>query len=195
MKSLLSFALLLAFVLAAPATFAQTTDAYESDAQDLVATLDAQGNFTVLTSALRDTGLDDALASGDTFTLFAPTDEAFQNLPVGTLESLSLEQLTEVLRYHVLVGTVPSQDAVTLDAAPTVQGSELALSTTDGVLSINDATVTTADIEASNGVIHVIDAVLMPELETKDEGTMDGESAMEIEDIEDDGEPTPAPQN
>ena len=162
MKSLFSFVLLFAFVLAAPASLAQETVAYDNETQDLLSTLDARGDFTVLVSALRDTGLDEALASGETFTLFAPTDEAFQQLPEGTLESLSPEKLTEILRYHVLAGAVPSQDAVTLDAALTVQGSELALATADGQLMVNDATVTEADIQASNGVIHVIDAVLMP---------------------------------
>jgi uncharacterized surface protein with fasciclin (FAS1) repeats len=191
---------MLAFVLAAPATTAQTADAYQSDAQDIVATLDAEGTFTVLVSALRDTGLDAALASGETFTVFAPTDEAFRNLPAGTLEGLSPEQLTEILRYHVLVGAVPSQDALALDSAPTVQGGDLALSTADGQLYVNGAAVTAADLEASNGVIHVIDAVLMPEAEMDHDAMEDGsmeekmgdDSAMEMED---DGTPTPAPEN
>lgn len=174
MKSLLSFALLVAMVLAIPATLAQDSEAYSDESKDLLSTLEERGNHTVLVSALRDTGLDEALAAGETFTLFAPTDEAFQKLPEGTLESLSPEQLTGILRYHVLAGTVPSEDAVTLDAAPTVQGSELALSTADGQLMINDATVTEADIQASNGVIHVIDSVLMPKAEMDASAMDDG---------------------
>ena len=191
MKSLLSFFLLLAVVLTAPTSLAQETVAYDNEAQDLLSTLDERGNFTVLVSALRDTGLDEALASGETFTLFAPTDEAFQKLPEGTLESLSPEKLTEILRYHVLAGAVPSQDAVTLDAAPTVQGTDLALATADGQLMINDATVTEADIQASNGVIHVIDSVLMPKAEM-DESAMDGDM-MEKDYDSDESDMTPAP--
>lgn len=189
MKSLLSFALLFAVMLAAPASLAQESAAYSDDTKDLLGTLEERGNFTVLVDALRDTGLDEALASGETFTLFAPTDEAFQKLPAGTLDGLSPEQLTGILRYHVLAGAVPSQDAVTLDAAPTVQGSELALSTAGDQLKVNEATVTEADIQASNGVIHVIDSVLMPEA---DESAMD-ESMMEKDSDSDESDMTPTP--
>jgi uncharacterized surface protein with fasciclin (FAS1) repeats len=191
MKTLFSFVLLFAFALAAPASLAQDSAAYGNETQDLLSTLEAQGNFTTLVSALRDTGLDEALASGETFTIFAPTDEAFQQLPAGTLEGLSPEQLVEVLRYHILVGAVPSQDAVALDAAPTVQGGELDLTTADGQLMVNDATVTEADIQASNGVIHVIDAVLMPEAEM-DESAMDGD-VMETDYDSEENDMTPAP--
>jgi len=191
MKSLLSFALLFAIALAAPASLAQDDAAYDNETQDLLSTLDERGDFTVLVSALRDTGLDEALASGETFTLFAPTDEAFAALPEGTLESLSAEKLTEILRYHVLAGSVPSQDAVTLDDAPTVQGTDLALATADGQLMVNDATVTEADIQASNGVIHVIDSVLMPKAKM-DESAMDGDM-MEEDYDSDESDMTPTP--
>jgi uncharacterized surface protein with fasciclin (FAS1) repeats len=191
MKSLFSFVLLFAIALAAPASLAQESAAYDNETQDLISTLEAQGNFTTLVSALRDTGLDEALASDETFTLFAPTDEAFDALPEGTLENLSAEQLIEILRYHVLVGAAASQDAVTLDAVPTVQGSELDLTTADGQLMVNDATVTEADIQASNGIIHVIDTVLMPEAKM-DESAMDGD-AMEQDYDSDESDMTPAP--
>ena len=166
MKTAFPFALLLALLLAAPAGLAQVTTApATADAadQDLIATLDARGDFTILVDALRDTGLDAALATGETFTLFAPTDAAFQKLPAGTLESLTPEQLTDILRYHLLAGAVTSQSAAAIAAAPTVQGDDLTLAATaEGQLSVNDATVTEADVQASNGVIHVVDTVLMP---------------------------------
>lgn len=161
--------LLLALLLAVPASFAQGTmtaapaEQEQTAAQeDILATLTDRGDFTILVSALRDTGLDAALASGDTFTLFAPNDAAFQKLPAGTLEALTPEELTDILRYHLLVGAVPSQDAAALDTAPTVQGNDLTLAPTDAGLTVNGAAITEADVQASNGVIHVIDTVLLP---------------------------------
>jgi uncharacterized surface protein with fasciclin (FAS1) repeats len=204
MNSRLSFAFLFALLLGGPAVMAQDSDASDAEAADLIATLDERGDFTVLVGALRDTGLDAALATGETFTLFAPTDAAFQALPAGTLENLTPEQLTEVLRYHLIVGAVPSQDAAALSSAPSVQGSELALSSADGQLTVDGATVTEADIQASNGVIHVIDTVLMPDSGMGEGAVDDGmmekemhEGSMHDEpepDMEDDGGTTPAPQ-
>lgn len=130
--------------------------------EDIVSALDASGNFTILVSALRDTGLDTALSGTETFTVFAPTDEAFQKLPEGTLESLTADDLVSILRRHVLVGAVTSTDAAGLDAAPTVEGSELAIATTEEGLTVGEAAVTEADIETSNGIVHVIDTVLLP---------------------------------
>jgi uncharacterized surface protein with fasciclin (FAS1) repeats len=170
---------LLALLLAAPVSLAQG-DAAELQAQaaqdDLVTTLVDRGDFTILVDALRSTGLDAALASGDTFTLFAPTDAAFAKLPAGTLESLTPEQLTGILRYHVLVGAASSEDAAALDAAPSVQGSDLTFYASDAGLTVNGAAITEADIQASNGVIHVIDTVLMPETDAPmDDDMMDEE--------------------
>ena len=172
-------AALLALLLAAPVSLAQG-DAAELQVQaaqeDLVATLVNRGDFTILVDALRSTGLDAALASGDTFTLFAPTDAAFAKLPAGTLEGLTPEQLTGILRYHVLVGAASSEDAAALDAAPSVQGSDLTFDASDAGLTVNGAAITEADVQASNGVIHVIDTVLLPETDAPmDDDMMDEE--------------------
>ena len=187
----LSFAaLLLALVLGAPTTSAQD-DAAELQVQtaqdDLVTTLANRGDFTILVDALRSTGLDAALASGDTFTLFAPTDAAFEKLPAGTLDSLTPEQLTGILRYHVLVGSATSEDAAALDAAPSVQGSDLTFAASDAGLTVNGAAITEADVYASNGVIHVIDTVLMPEADASMEEMEEEHMEMEDEKMMDDG--------
>ncbi|MEP0547033.1 MAG: fasciclin domain-containing protein [Rhodothermales bacterium] len=172
-------AALLALLLAAPVSLAQG-DAAELQAQaaqeDIVTTLVDRGDFTILVDALRSTGLDAALASGEAFTLFAPTDAAFAKLPAGTLEGLTPEQLTGILRYHVLVGAASSEDAAALDAAPSVQGSDLTFYASDAGLTVNGAAITEADVQASNGVIHVIDTVLLPEADAPmDDDMMDEE--------------------
>jgi uncharacterized surface protein with fasciclin (FAS1) repeats len=99
--------------------------------------------------------------------VFAPTDEAFAALPEGTLDELLMpenqETLQAILTYHVVPGKVMAEDAMGLESAETVQGQEITITTLDGSVMINEATVIQADIEASNGVIHVIDAVLLPE--------------------------------
>lgn len=189
MKSALSLAFVLALLLVGPAASAQDYSADATASQDLLATLDERGDFTILVGALRDTGLDAALATGETFTLFAPTDAAFQALPAGTLENLSPDELTEILRYHLLAGAVSSQDAVALASAPSVQGDALSFATTDGQLTVNDAAITEADIQASNGVIHVVDTVLMPaaDAETEEAGMMEKEMSEEAP-MEDDSE-------
>ncbi len=153
-------------------------------ADDLVSALDAADNFTILVKALRDTGLDKALSGTETFTLFAPTDEAFQKLPAGTLDGLTADELVGILRYHVLAGTVTSADAAALTSAPTVEGDELAIATTDEGLTVGEAHVTEADIEVSNGVIHVIDTVLLPSpAEAALEGQAAGGQASETMDV------------
>jgi transforming growth factor-beta-induced protein len=120
-------------------------------------------DFETLSSALDATGLGDALAGEGPFTVFAPTDAAFDRLPEGLVAGLSTEQLADVLRYHVLSGDVDAATAVTLDRAMTLQGSEIQLGTEGDRLYLDGLTlVTTTDIEASNGVIHVIDSVLVP---------------------------------
>ena len=105
----------------------------------------------------------DTLSGPGPFTVFAPTDEAFAAVPKATLDELLAdpEALTKVLTYHVVAGKVMADDVVSLDSATTVQGSDLAIDTSNGV-KVNDAMVVTTDIETSNGVIHVIDAVLLP---------------------------------
>jgi transforming growth factor-beta-induced protein len=121
------------------------------------------GNFTTLVSALQDTGLDETLSGAGPFTVFAPTDTAFENLPEDVdLSALTEDELAEILSYHVVAGEVTS-DAIPTDppVADTVADLTLWFDTSDGVM-VNDATVTMADVEASNGVIHVIDTVLLP---------------------------------
>ncbi len=136
------------------------TAAPGSTAKDIVDTAVAAGSFTTLAQALTDTDLVDTLKGPGPFTVFAPTDAAFAALPAGTLGSLSGEQLKAVLLYHVVAANAHAAD---LDGKPLTSASGLSLfvSLSNGVM-INDATVTTADVDASNGVIHVIDKVLLP---------------------------------
>ena len=131
---------------------------------DIVQTAINAGNFTTLATALKTAGLVDALKGDGPFTVFAPTDEAFKNLPDGALDNLlkDKEALKNVLLYHVVSGNVSSKDVVTLDKATTLNGSDIKIKTTDGKVMINDADVTGADVMASNGIIHVIDKVLLP---------------------------------
>jgi len=132
---------------------------------DIVDTAVEAGNFTTLAAALEAAGLVETLKGEGPFTVFAPTDEAFAALPEGTVESLlepeNRDQLTAILTYHVVPGSVMSGDLSDGMEAETVNGAPVTISTDDGVM-VNDATVTAADIEASNGVIHVIDSVLLP---------------------------------
>jgi uncharacterized surface protein with fasciclin (FAS1) repeats len=121
------------------------------------------GSFTTLLAAVDAAGLGDTLAEGGPFTVFAPSDEAFAKLPAGTVESLLADpaKLTDVLTYHLVPSRVTAADAAGISSAPTVQGSELPISI-DGGVHVGDANVVSADIEASNGVIHIIDRVLLP---------------------------------
>lgn len=134
--------------------------------QDIVDTAVAPGNFNTLATALQAAGLVDTLKGKGPFTVFAPTDEAFSKLPAGTVESLlkpeNKEKLKAILLYHVVAGNVTSSQAAKLSSAKTVNGQELKITSNDGTLMINDAKVIKADVMASNGVIHVIDTVLMP---------------------------------
>ncbi|MEL6978330.1 MAG: fasciclin domain-containing protein [Pseudomonadota bacterium] len=133
---------------------------------DIVDTAAANGSFTTLVAAVQAAGLVDTLKSEGPFTVFAPTDDAFAALPEGTVETLlkpeNKDQLVAVLTYHVVSGAVMSGDIAgqTLEVE-TVQGAAASIDATDGV-KIDGATVTAADIKTSNGVIHVIDAVILP---------------------------------
>ena len=133
---------------------------------DIVDTADSTGDFTTLVAALKAAGLVDTLEGDGPFTVFAPTDEAFSKLPAGTVEDLlkpeNKDQLTAILTYHVLDGTVMSTDLSDGQTAATLQGDDVTVAIMDGAVEVNDATVTTADIETSNGVIHVVDTVLIP---------------------------------
>ena len=125
----------------------------------------ADGRFTTLVTALQAAELDSVLSGEDQFTVFAPTDEAFANLPEGTLDSLlaDIPALKDVLLYHVTSGSVLAADVVTLDSAPTLQGQEVDISVMGSLVMVDDANVTITDIMASNGIIHVIDAVILPD--------------------------------
>ncbi|MBP8806987.1 MAG: fasciclin domain-containing protein [Kofleriaceae bacterium] len=130
---------------------------------DIVDTAVAAGSFTTLVAAVKAAGLVETLKGEGPFTVFAPTDEAFAKLPPGTVEALlaDKDKLTRVLTYHVVAGKVTSDAVAGLKEATTVAGPTLAIDTTSGV-KINNATVVTADVMATNGVIHVIDTVLLP---------------------------------
>lgn len=122
------------------------------------------GNFTTLTSALQAAGLVETLNGPGPFTVFAPTDEAFAKLPAGTVEALlqDKDRLTSILTYHVVPGKVMAADVVGLTSAPTVNGQEATIKVDGNTVMVDNATITSTDIEASNGVIHVIDTVLLP---------------------------------
>lgn len=130
---------------------------------DIVDTAINAGSFNTLADAITAAGLDTALKTQGPFTVFAPTDEAFSKLPSGTFESLlqDIPQLREILEYHVVQGKVTSAEVVKLTEATTVSGSTLKIDASNGV-KVNDATVVKADVEADNGIIHVIDTVLIP---------------------------------
>ena len=125
------------------------------------------GKFNTLVAAVKAAGLVDTLKGPGPFTVFAPTDEAFAKLPEGTLEDLlkpeNKAKLQSVLTYHVVPGKVMSRDAAKLNSAKTAQGSSIKIKATDNGVMVNDAHVVKADIAASNGVIHVIDKVILPE--------------------------------
>ena len=134
-------------------------------ANDIVATATEAGSFTTLLTAATAAGLVETLQGDGPFTVFAPTDEAFAALPAGTLDSLLAdpEALKQVLLYHVVSGKVTADQVVGLTSADSVEGSPIAIAVRDGSVFLNDtAEVVTTDVMASNGVIHVIDSVILP---------------------------------
>ncbi|PWN05309.1 fasciclin domain-containing protein [Rhodohalobacter mucosus] len=148
-------------------TFAPVNEASaQSNDNDIVSIAAGNDSFSTLVTALQAAGLVETLQGDGPFTVFAPTNEAFEALPEGTLESLLMEenrdQLIQVLTYHVVPGKVMSGDLSDGMTAETVEGSSVEISIGDYGVSVDDASVVTADIEASNGVIHVIDAVILP---------------------------------
>ncbi|OUL25505.1 fasciclin [Nostoc sp. T09] len=130
---------------------------------DIVDTAVNAGSFNTLVAAVKAAGLVDTLKGAGPFTVFAPTDEAFSKLPEGTVDALlkDIPKLKQILTYHVVSGKVLAADVVKLKSATTVQGSDVKIDASNGV-KINDATVATPDVAADNGVIHVIDTVLIP---------------------------------
>lgn len=139
----------------------------EAAASDIVDTAVAAGSFGTLVAAVQAAGLEETLRGAGPFTVFAPTDAAFAALPAGTVENLLLpenrETLRSILTYHVVSGRVMAADAAGLSSAPTVNGASAPIAPgANGGLTIGGANIVTTDIECSNGVIHVIDAVIMP---------------------------------
>jgi transforming growth factor-beta-induced protein len=131
---------------------------------DIVDTAIADGRFKTLVAAVQAAGLVETLKGAGPFTVFAPTDEAFAKLPAGTVEGLLKDPaaLKDILLYHVVAGKVMAADAAKLSSADTVLGQPIAIKSDMGKVMINDATVALADVETSNGVIHVIDTVILP---------------------------------
>ena len=131
--------------------------------KNIIETAVSNPDFSTLVTAIKAAGLVDTLSGVGPFTVFAPTNAAFAKIPKDTLQAVLADKakLSSILTYHVVAGKVMSKDVASLTEATTIQGSKIKIDTKHGVM-INDAKVTTADIECSNGVIHVIDTVLMP---------------------------------
>ena len=148
----------------APETTTTTTEA-AAEMGSIVDVAAEAGSFGTLLAAAEAAGLAETLATGGPFTVLAPTDEAFAALPEGTLDALLAdpEALADILLYHVIEGEVLAETVVTLDAATSLQGSDIAIAVVDGGVVLNEsANVVTTDVMASNGVIHIIDAVILP---------------------------------
>ena len=160
MKTMLSFTsfTLVAMLASAPAHAQQT--------KDVVDTAVAAGSFTTLAKALTAADLVTTLKGSGPFTVFAPTDEAFAKLPAGTLDNLlkpeNKDKLRRILTYHVVAGEVRAADVVKLQSAKAVSGDTMTVKVSGGKVHVDDANVTKTDIQASNGVIHVIDTVILP---------------------------------
>jgi uncharacterized surface protein with fasciclin (FAS1) repeats len=159
------------FALATVATVVVTvaasgTTTARAETRDVVDTAIAAGSFKTLAKALDAAGLVNTLKGAGPFTVFAPTDEAFAKLPDGTLETLlkpeNKEKLRRILTYHVVPGKVMAADVVKLHSAKAVSGDTITVEVEDGVVHVDNATVTGADVLASNGVIHVINSVILP---------------------------------
>ena len=153
----------LPILLAGAAALAMASTASAADIVDTA----VSAHFNTLVAAVKAAGLVDVLKGPGPFTVFAPTDEAFAKLPAGTLESLlrpeNKEKLRSILTYHVVPGKVMAKDVIHLDSAKTVEGESIKITAEAGGVMVNNAHVTKTDIAASNGVIHVIDAVLLPQ--------------------------------
>ncbi|MGD9307541.1 MAG: fasciclin domain-containing protein [Desulfosarcina sp.] len=162
----LRFTTLLVFFLAIPTLAIAGSHASSEGKKDIIDTAQSAGSFSTLVTAIQAAGLTDTLKGKGPFTVFAPTDEAFAKLPDGTVEDLlkpeNKSKLQAILTYHVVPGKVMAKDAVKLTSAKTVNGENFKISTSDGSVMVDDANVVKTDIMASNGVIHVIDSVIMP---------------------------------
>ena len=138
--------------------------ARQNDEKNIVRTAQAAGNFKTLTKLVVKAGLADTLSNSGPYTVFAPTDAAFKKVPKSTLKSLARHpaKLRAVLLYHVVAGRVPSSQVVMLKSAKTLNGKSVRIHTAGGKVFVNNAKVTKTDINASNGVIHVVNRVLIP---------------------------------
>jgi transforming growth factor-beta-induced protein len=161
---LLAALVALVAVLAPAASARQTAPQARTAEADIVATAVAAGSFTTLASLLQKAGLVDTLKGAGPFTVLAPTDEAFAKVPKATLDALAADpaKLKAVLLYHVIAGNVPSSEVVKLTSAKTVNGASVSIKVENGMVYVNGAKVVTPDVKASNGVIHVVDTVLLP---------------------------------
>ena len=161
MKRLLA---LLAFLCAA--AFSLPVAADNHGKQNIVAVASGNADFSTLVAAIKAADLVDALSAAGPYTVFAPTNAAFAALPAGTLDSLlkpeNKAKLQAILKYHVVSGDVKAADVVKLSSANTLEGSAVAIAVAGGKVKVNQANVTATDIAASNGTIHVVDAVLLP---------------------------------
>ena len=164
MKSFLTRSIAIVAVLTLGVVSAQAGKAPQ---KDIVDTAVAAGSFNTLATALKAAGLVDTLKGKGPFTVFAPTDEAFAKLPAGTIEDLlkpeNKAKLASILTYHVVPGAVSSSEVVKMTSAKTVQGESVKISIKDGGVMIDNANVVKTDVIASNGVIHVIDSVILPQ--------------------------------
>ena len=155
-------------MLAAAAFFSASINqaAARDSHKDIVDTAVEAGSFTTLAKALQTAGLIDTLKGAGPFTVFAPTDEAFAKLPAGTIESLlnNPEKLRQILLYHVVPGRVLAKDVVKIKSAKTAQGSSITVTATGPGVMVDNAKVLKTDIITSNGVIHVIDSVILPKM-------------------------------
>ena len=166
LSKVFSIALLAQFVMVFVASQAIAGDHKKAASKDIVDTAVAAGQFETLAAALGAADLVDTLKGDGPFTVFAPTDEAFAKLPEGTVESLlkpeNRDQLVAILTYHVVAGKVKAADVVKLSEATTVNGQSVAITVADNGVQVDNANVIATDIAASNGVIHVIDTVILP---------------------------------
>ena len=164
MKKIVSVSLLM--VLFAVSAFAGDKNMKSAVKKDIVDTAVAAGSFNTLAAALKAAGLVETLKGKGPFTVFAPTDDAFKKLPAGTVEDLlkpeNKQKLIAVLTYHVVPGKVKAADVVKLTSAKTVNGKEVKIAVANGSVKVDNANVVKTDIAASNGVIHVIDTVILP---------------------------------
>jgi len=168
-KTLTSAAAALALITTASVAPAQMANDHDMPAKDIVEVAAEAGTFKTLLAAAQAADLVDALKGEGPLTVFAPTDEAFAKLPEGTVETLlkpeNKAKLQAVLLYHVVEGKVTSDEVVNLEYAKTLQGQKVKITVKMDKVYINDAQVIAADVEASNGVIHVIDAVILPSMD------------------------------